>query len=233
MINIEPLKYFYDKFGLVIDEVENIFSGEKYSGILLKNKKIGICANVDASIPNEITYYQKLDFENIHHRIFLNAYYNAKFNNTGNDLGKDLLQVVDFHQYKNIVMIGDFFPIVAKFNKMKINADIFDLKSKSGYLVNMNNQKDYLAKSDAVILTATSISNNTFMNIINWTNENTDIYLLGPSTPMINEMLNYRNIKHLFGTAFPHTESIVQELISNNQGPRKFLKYGQKSMLLK
>jgi uncharacterized protein (DUF4213/DUF364 family) len=179
-----------------------------------------------------LAYYQTPDLQKIDQRIFLNCYYNAKFNNSGNDLGKDLLRVVDFHQYKQIVMVGNFHPIVTKFEQREIPADIFDLKEDSAYLQPMSMQKKYLQQADCVILTATTISNATFMPIIFSTPPDCDIFLLGPSTPMHQDMLKYRNIRHLFGTNFALNNQELLDIIAAGHGPRYFLKFGNKTMLL-
>jgi hypothetical protein len=228
---IEPLEMLLRKIRFDISEIDKFVSGEKYTAIMLKNKSIGICANVDRAINRNLSEYGKIDLEKIDHRIFINAYFNAKLNNKENLIGEDLLKVIDFFQYRNIVMIGNFHPIVAKFNKLGIKATIFDLKSDSPYLTPMFKQKDFLRNADSVILTATTIYNKTFMSIIESTPENCEIFLLGPSTPMHPEMLRYRNISHLFGTSFSSNDIDLINIIEEGKGPRIFLKHGKKTML--
>ncbi len=229
---IEPLEMLLRKIGFDISEIDKFVSGEKYTAIMLKNKDIGICANVDRAINNDLSEYENIDLTKIDHRIFINAYFNAKLNNKEELAGKDLLKIVDFQKFKNIVMIGNFHPIVAKFNKMGIKSTIFDLKDDSSYLTPMSKQKEFLRNADSVILTATTLYNKTFMPIIESTPENCEIFLLGPSTPMYPEMLEYRNISHLFGTSFPPNCINLINIIQEGKGPRIFLKYGRKTMLL-
>ncbi|MFO7896285.1 MAG: DUF364 domain-containing protein [Candidatus Cloacimonadales bacterium] len=231
-IKQEPLAYFLDKYGLDFSQISSFRSGQKYSVILLQDGKIGICGNLDGAVKSELSWHQNLDLQQLDTRIFVNCYFNAKFNNSGADEGEDLLKIVDFQQYKQIVMIGNFHPIVAKFQRRQIKADIFDLKEDAAYLQPMSKQKTYLQQADCVILTATTISNGTFMQILKNSNDRCEIFLLGPSTPMHRDMLQYRNIKHLFGTSFARNNQELLEVIAVGQGPRYFLKFGSKTMLL-
>jgi len=231
-IKQEPLAYFIDKYGIDLPDIKSFVSGENYSALMLNDGSIGICGNVDRAVEADLESTQNLDLARIDDRIFTNCYFNAKFNNSGNDSGEDLLKIVDFMHYKQIVMIGNFHPIVAKFQKMEIKSDIFDLKEDSDYLTPMPQQQDYLSKADCVILTATTISNETFLPIINKTAASCDIFLLGPSTPMHSDMLKYRNVKHLFGTAFDKNLEELIKVIAAGKGPRFFLKFGKKTMLL-
>lgn len=231
-IQIEPLEYFHQKYGVDYDKIKLFISGEKYSALMLNDGKIGICGNVDRAVNSDLRNYQTIDLDFIEHRIFLNCYYNAMFNNSSKDKGEDLLKIVDFSQYRNIVMIGNFHPIVAKFSTLGIQSQIFDLKEDSAYLTPMDKQSDWIKKADCIILTATTISNQTFMPIVSNSAENCDIYLLGPSTPMSPEMIQYRNIVHLFGTSFPLNAVDLLDLIESGSGPRVFLKHGSKTMIL-
>ncbi len=228
----EPLKYLFAKYGIDFNEIELLISGEKYTAVMLKDKKIGVCANLAEAIDDDLSRYENLNLDRIADRIFLNAYYNAKFNNGGNDIGQDLLKIIDICSFQKIVMIGNFYPIVAKFKKMNVETAVFDLKNNAPYLIPMKKQKEYLQQADCVILTATTIFNQTFMDITDNTKEGCEIFVLGPSTPMISEMLDYRNIKHLFGTSFSIGDRRVLDSIGNDEGPRMFLKFGNKTMLL-
>lgn len=228
----EPLTFLYKKYGIDFGEIEKLVSGDQYSAVLLKNKSLGVCANIDKPINTDLSVYQVIDLEKIQDRIFLNAYYNAKFNNNETFKGKDLFEIINIKFYEKVVVIGNFFPIVAKFKRLNIKYNIFDLKENFDYLTSMSKQMDFLQKADCVILTATTIFNKTFMDICANTKNNCHIFLLGPSTPMTLEMFNYRNIKHLFGTSFQSEDSRVLDLIEKNKGPREFLKYGDKTMIL-
>ncbi|MFC2152992.1 Rossmann-like domain-containing protein [Bacteroidota bacterium] len=63
----------------------------------------------------------------------------------------------------------------------------------------MSSQILEVAKADALILSSTSVFNNTFLDLINATKSNCDMYTLGPSTILNKEMFQYRQL-----SAFVH-----------------------------
>ena len=62
-------------------------------------------------------------------------------------------------------------------------------------LTQMDGQENILNQADVVILTSTSVFNGSFLDIVNATPEGCRIYMLGPSSIMVPEMLEYKNIK--------------------------------------
>ena len=129
-------------------------------------------------------------------------------------------------------MVGLFKPLVEIFQKNKITLTVFDYKKYDPILTTMSEQEQTLGKSDAVILTSTSIFNLTFLDIINEINDNCSIFMLGPSSIMAEEILQYRNIKMIFGATFNKFDERVLEIIDNDGGTRKFLKLGQKRIAI-
>jgi len=130
------------------------------------------------------------------------------------------------------MMVGLFKPIVKIFQRNNIPLKVFDYRKSDNILTAMSKQKQILQKTDAVILTSTSIFNLTFLEIINEINDNCDIFMLGPSSIMAEEILQYRNIKMIFGSTFDKFDERVLKIIDNDGGTRKFLKLGQKRIAI-
>ncbi|MEA3444462.1 MAG: DUF364 domain-containing protein, partial [Bacteroidota bacterium] len=78
------------------------------------------------------------------------------------------------------------------------------------------------------ILTSTSLFNASFSNVISATSKNCDIFMLGPSSIMSPEMLQYQNIKMIFGTTFNKDDSRILNILKEGGGTRSFQKYGLK-----
>jgi len=57
--------------------------------------------------------------------------------------------------------------------------------------------------------------------------------MLGPSSIMVPEMLQYKNIKMIFGATFEKNDTRVLDIIKNHGGTRQFLKLGGKNCLSK
>jgi uncharacterized protein (DUF4213/DUF364 family) len=225
----EPLKYFFEKYGIDIQNIQDIVCGDKYVAVVLKSGNLGVCATLNNYVNVDIKDLRFPDLKNIQHRIVLNAYFNADYNyNNQYDTTIDIFNKIDFKKYNKIVMIGFFRSLVEKFENEKINLKIFDKAIEDDKLTNMTEQLAEIAKADALILSSTSVFNNTFLDLINATNDNCDIYTLGPSTILNKEMFQYRNIKLLFGSIFTPNDVNTLKIIQNGGGTKQFLPFMDK-----
>ncbi len=228
----EPLEYFFEKSGIDIQNIKHIVCGEKYVAVVLKNGNLGVCATLDNYVNIDVKDLRFPDLNNIQHRIVLNAYFNAAYNYDNQyDTTIDVFDKIDFKKYSKIVMIGFFRSLVEKFENEKINLTIFDKAEEDPKLTDMSEQLAEIAKTDALILSSTSVFNNTFLDIINATNDNCDIYTLGPSTILNSEMFKYRNIKLLFGSVFESNDVNTLKIIQNGGGTKQFLPFMNKVFL--
>lgn len=230
----DPLRHFVEKHGVDISNVDRIVCGRKYSAVLLKNGNIGVCANLLNDIKAEKKDLFSPDLNRIEHRIILNAYFNAKLNYSNHyTKSADIFDAVDFMNYTTIAMVGLFKPLLEKFKQHGIDVHVFDKIKESSEIVPMNDGIKHIKKADAIILTATTIFNGTFWELVNTTGDNCDILLLGPSSIMHRDMFKYKNIKKIFGSIFkPHDERVL-ETIQKGHGTRAFLQLGQKVCLSK
>ena len=228
----EPIEYFFEKYGIDIQNIKDIVCGEKYVAVILKDGKLGVCATLNNYVNVDIRDLRFPDLKSIPHRIVLNAYFNATFNYQNKyNTQIDIFDEIDFKKYTAIVMIGFFQSLVKKFENEKIDLKIFDKAVQDEKLSDMSEQLKEVAKGDALILSSTSVFNNTFMNLINATNNNCDIYTLGPSTILNNEMFQYRNIKFLFGSVFEPNDVNTMKIIQQGGGTKQFLPFMDKVFL--
>ncbi len=232
--NTEPLEFLLSKYKFEINKIENISTGLRYTAVLLKNGNIGVCANLGHKIDPAIKNYSNLDLKNFSHRIVLNAYFNALLNyshSSNSDI--NIFDAVDFRKYKKVVMLGFIKPVVNRFHELNIPISIFDFQKEDPILTPISEQKNLLQDADAVILTSTSIFNNSFLDSINATNDNCDIFMIGPSSIMTPEILEYKNIKIIFGSTFYKSDDRILKIISEDGGTKNFLKFGNKDVLQK
>jgi hypothetical protein len=228
----EPLELLLENYGFEIENINKIVTGIKYTAVMLTNGNIGVCANLGYSVNTKKSHYPDLDLKDFSHRIVLNAYFTALLNYSVEYKIGDIFETINFHKFNNITMIGLFKPIVEIFQRNNIPLKVFDYRKSDNILTIMSKQKQILQKTDAVILTSTSIFNLTFLEIINEINDNCDIFMLGPSSIMAEEILQYRNIKMIFGSTFDKFDQRVLKIIDNDGGTRKFLKIGQKRIAI-
>ncbi len=230
--NKEPLEFLLSKYKFETNKIENISTGLRYTAVLLKNGNIGVCANLGHKINPAINNYSNIDLENFSHRIVLNAYFNALLNYShSSNSDVDIFQAIDFKNYKKVVMLGFIKPVVNKFHELNIPISIFDFQKEDPVLTPISVQKKLLKEADAVILTSTSIFNKSFLDSINATNNNCDIFMIGPSSIMTPEILEYKNIKMIFGATFDKSDDRVLKIIREDGGTRKFLKFENKGIL--
>lgn len=228
----EPIAFFYDKFGFNLDLLDDIIIGNTYIAVILKNGDIGVSANLLNLKSININELKKIDINNNSHRNIFNAYINAINNVQQKELTQiDIFKFVNFSNYKNIVMVGFSKPMYLKLEKKNINISVFDYSSNKHFIKEQIKQKEYLYKADCVILTATSIANNTFYDITKNTNK-CDIFMFGASSILHSKMFQYKNMKGIFGTVFNKNDKNLIQLIKEGHGQRHTKNHGKKVALV-
>ena len=225
----DPIEFLYEKYGFEPDFIEEIIIGLKYIAVLLKNGDIGLCATSENKIPVALESVNNIDIGNISHRIILNAYYNALINPTADISGHgDIFDAINFSKYNKIAMIGYFRPLAEKFSNEGIPNYIFDMNKSDLGLISMDKQAEIISESDAIILSATSIFNKTFCSIVNNANDNSDIYILGPSSILFKDFIEIFRLKMIFGMTFKKKDKRVTDVIKSGFGTSHFKMFAEK-----
>jgi uncharacterized protein (DUF4213/DUF364 family) len=230
----EPLQILTEHYGLEVSRIRRMATGRRYSAIELTNGNIGVCANLGREIKMSIGDLKRPDLNNREHRILANAYFAALLNYE-NDVAEtgDIYDAVDFRKYRRIVMVGLFRPLVKKFQDENVPLAIFDNLKTDQDLSPLEYMSETLQTAAAVILSSTTISNNTFVNIIGKIQPDCDVFMLGPSSILNREILNYPGIVAIFGTIFKKSDGDVLELIRRGAGTQEFQPLGQKIYCLR
>lgn len=209
-------------------EVLEVFGGEVYTGIQLKNGEIGLCATLGNKGYYNIESLVNPDFSNPLHRILLIAYFNARFNSLAHpDAQTDIFEHLDFRD-KKIVMIGFFKPVVAKFDREGIPLHIFDIKEDNPRLTAMGELENILPFAEVAIITSTTLVNQTFERVTGLLDKNCLAYLLGPSSILHPVLFEYPQIKAIYGMQIQAGDSRVIEIVKNNGGTPDFSKFTTK-----
>ncbi|PKP18240.1 MAG: hypothetical protein CVU05_13905, partial [Bacteroidetes bacterium HGW-Bacteroidetes-21] len=221
----DSLKHLWQQHNNDIKHIHNICSGEKYTAVTMENGNTGVCANLNIIVP-PVWEIASPDFNAIPDRILVNAFLNAvnSYNFKEDGLG-DLAEVVDFSGYKKIVMIGFFESLSQRLAKKGVNPTIFDkLITDNPTITNIQEMLPAIASCDAMILTATTISNNTFTEIYNTAKAHCHIYILGPSAILHQDMFQFPKIAAIFGSIFlPEGKDELLTLIKAGHGTKSFL----------
>jgi len=128
-----------------------------------------------------------------------------------------------------VAMVGYFGPLVKILEEKKVSLEILDafrcLGRKEPFYEKLNNWADVL------LLTSTSILNNTTEEILKNVGENVKTAMLGPSTPMIKEAFGHLPVNMLGGTVPIEKEKVLQA-VRHGIGTRFIHKYSKKAYLL-
>lgn len=225
----DPLQHYYSILGYEKPLIKRMVAGTKYVGIMLTNGQIGVCSTLNKVVSVETLMFEKPDLSVSSHRMLYNAYINAHLNYSSDfEDKKDIFQHIDFSEKSKIVMVGYFRPVVKKFLDAGIDLSVFDLIEKDDILLPLDQLNYYLGQAATVILTSTSIANGSFVDILTETSSECEVFLLGPSSILHWEMMNYRNIKKIYGAVFDLNDHRILDIIADGNGTQTFLKYGEK-----
>ena len=227
----DPLRHYYKKLGCNQSLVQEMVLGEKYTAVILNDGRLGVCATLGHEVEKVVPGFTP-DLKKITHRIILNAYFNAMLNYEHEyEVERDIFEEIDFRQYPNIVMIGWFRTLHQKFIKAGLNVQAFDRQQESPKLSPIDKMPDAISKANAIVVSSTTIFNMSLKEIDDLTSPECDIYMLGPSTILHEDMFRYTKIKALFGSIFKPHDKAVLNIIKSGCGTPEFSGHMKKVFL--
>ena len=125
-------------------------------------------------------------------------------------------------------MVGYFGPLVRNFEKMEVSLEILDISRGLGQKeVFYDKLKNW---AQVLLLTSTSILNNTTEDILRNAGEELKTVMLGPSTPMVADAFKQLPVHMLAGTVPIDKENILKA-IRHGVGTPVLQKFSRKSYL--
>ncbi len=228
----DPVLQFSEEFPYDAEKILASACGSAYVAIMLANGQIGVCSTLNNPVETDPLTLSKPDLQLIDHRMLVMAYANAHQNYSQGNFGSgDIFDQIDFTIKKQTVMVGYFPPLVERFRKDGLSLAAFDQHKDYPDLTPISQMQETLAKSDCVIITATSLINSTFTGIVSQVKPGTEIFLLGPSVPLSPKFKKQYNITCLFGMVFNPYDFEVLDIISKGMGTQSFSKKGKKVSL--
>lgn len=229
----DPIRHFYKKLGCRHELVQEMVIGEKYTAVLLQDGRIGVCATLGNVVEKVVPGFTP-NLKKPTHRIILNAYFNAMLNYEPEYAGHlDIFEAVDFSPYKKIVMVGWFRSLHQKFREAKIKIKVFDMLEDNRHLSPLEEMPDALAGADALVVSSTTMFNGTFKVVTDSVPAHCDVFMLGPSTIMHEDMFKYTRVKALFGSVFKPHDKTVLNIIRAGGGTPEFSGHMQKVFLVR
>jgi len=127
-----------------------------------------------------------------------------------------------------VAMVGYFGPLVKALEEKKATVEILDASRRLG---NESSFYDKLGRwADVLILTSTSILNNTTEAILSHVHQKIKTVMLGPSTPMVAEAFSHLPVHMLAGTVPTDKENLLKG-VRHGMGTPVLQKFGRKAFI--
>ncbi len=206
--------------------------GDVYFAVMLSDGKIGVCYTLNGKPGTDPLQVKAIDLSLEDHRIFQLAYANAELNYAPEHLQSgDVFDLVEFRKDIPVVMIGHFKPLAEKLKNAGVPLKIFDLCKEHPEILPIEELPESASHAKQIILTSSSLVNQSFTKIRSYAGENADLYLLGPSTPLNVKFKATYQIRQLFGMVFEPFEFAVLDIIGQGFGTQSFSTFGKKVSL--
>jgi hypothetical protein len=135
---------------------------------------------------------------------------------------EDITDLLHIRRSERVGIVGHIEPIVQKIKQRSNECFVFD-EAKSGMngIRDVSQEVDILPRCDVVILSATSLLNNTFDSLLEMSSHAREICIMGPSTPLLPEFFQERGVTLLAGRQIIDADKILQ-IISEAGGTKRF-----------
>jgi len=246
LLNEKLFRYFSDKSQKT--RVDLLCLGLGYTAVVTSDGGIGMaytyfedkksCMALNEAIDYEdrpaAALLEKIRSEHPLERSMALAVVNALNHENALKLPEDKDNTILFKSFRlepdaNVAMVGYFGPLVKRLEAKKVPLEILDVSRSLG------ERKDFYAKlngwADVLLLTSTSILNNTTEEILSHLHEKVKVALLGPSTPMVAEAFAHLPVHMLAGTVPLERDNIIKA-VRHGMGTPVLQRFSRKSFLL-
>ena len=134
----------------------------------------------------------------------------------------DILDLLPVQSDDSVGMIGYFGPLVGPLKNRVQALHIFERRPDPEYgMLPDSAARDYLPGCQVVIMTATTLLNNTIDDLLDLCKEAREIAILGPSTPFMPEIFRSRGVTMLSGLQVIDP-GMALRIVSEGGGTRQF-----------
>ena len=176
---------------------------------------------------------EKINSDNTVERSMALALINALNYTEALNLPEDDDNKIMFDKFKigkdrKVAMVGFFGPLVRNFEKMGVSLEILDLSRGLGEKKEFYNKLKNWAQ--VLMLTSTSVLNNSTEEILAHAAEKVKTVMLGPSTPMVADAFEHLPVHMLAGTV-PVDKEMTLKAIRHGMGTPVLHRYSRKVFL--
>jgi len=145
---------------------------------------------------------------------------------SGDDIGGDVMEYIEINPGEKWGMVGNFCPLVSRLED-EVDLYVFERELDEKYLYPDWAAPQYLPDMDVVVLSGTTVTNNTFDSLVSLCGQARAVVLLGPSTPLAPEIMKDEGVTLVGGTVVEEPEKAMR-IVSQAGGTRGLLKASRK-----
>ncbi len=140
---------------------------------------------------------------------------------------RDSIDLMKLSPGDSVAMVGYFGPLVRRIKKTGATLYIIERDSNRMQIPNREERDAILKQCSVVIITATSILNDTIEDVFNGLGASRHVAIMGPSTPMLGEAFTQTPVTHLSGSVILDPGTIMQIVSEGGGTPdmRRFLRF--------
>jgi len=202
--------YFGDKKSCMVLNQHIDYEGQPAAQLLAKIKSANtVERSMALALVNALNYKNALNLPQDHdNKIMFNRF--------------------NISQGRRVAMVGFFGPLVRHFEKMKVALEILDISRGLGHKKKFYNKLTNWAQ--VLMLTSTSLLNNSTEEILANVGQTVKTVMLGPSTPMVPDAFEHLPVHMLAGTV-PVDKEQTLKAIRHGMGTPVLHKYSRKVYL--
>ncbi len=179
--------------------LQRVVLGLGYFAVELENGNVGLAANITRPAPDCAVFASAGELQgsrvgdilalkaqkDLLSRGVCLATFNALTNIQGCGLPGDVFKRTSLHNGDRVVMIGNIKPVAMMLKNRNCNVTVYDNRfDNDPRLSNQEPMDSACSGADIVIITATSIINDTIRDIFTFSKNAREVIIMGPSTPM-------------------------------------------------
>lgn len=130
---------------------------------------------------------------------------------------EDTIGLINLVPEDHVVMVGLFKPLIPRIKSITSHLTVIEKDLSRGEAVPLEKGQDALKDCTVLLITATSIMNNTLEQTLNTLGSPRRVVLLGPSTPLAKEIFLDTPVNHLAGSRVKDPERVLQ-IVSEGGG---------------
>jgi uncharacterized protein (DUF4213/DUF364 family) len=123
---------------------------------------------------------------------------------------REATSYLDFRAGERVVMIGLFSPLVERIRSTGASLTIIEKNPERMEMMNEDEQQNALRHCDVAVITATTLLNHTFEEIIHRLGKPRCTAVIGPSTPLLPEIFHDTPVTHLGGAVVTEPDRVMR-----------------------